>query len=127
MSFQYPYLVIVAAVVGLGLGLAYRWLNGRRTSRLAAAGLRHTGPRLAGFRRHVPPLLFLAALVLLLLAVARPQATVPVPRAAGTVILAFDVSNSMATSSRILDASWRACSPRAVKVAGPPACRSNRG
>jgi Ca-activated chloride channel family protein len=41
-------------------------------------------------------LLFLTALVLLFLAVARPQATVPVPRASGTVILAFDVSNSMA-------------------------------
>jgi Ca-activated chloride channel family protein len=41
-------------------------------------------------------MLFLAALTLLLLAVARPQATVAVPRAEGTVILAFDVSNSMA-------------------------------
>jgi len=41
-------------------------------------------------------MLFLAALTLLLLALARPQATVPVPRVAGTVILAFDVSNSMA-------------------------------
>jgi Ca-activated chloride channel family protein len=40
-------------------------------------------------------LLFLAALTLLLVGAARPQATVPVPRAAGTVILAFDVSNSM--------------------------------
>jgi Ca-activated chloride channel family protein len=40
-------------------------------------------------------MLFLAALVLLLLGLARPQATVDVPRATGTVILAFDVSNSM--------------------------------
>ena len=47
-------------------------------------------------RRHLPPLLFLAALGFLLVGLARPQATVPVPRAAGTVILAFDVSNSMA-------------------------------
>jgi Ca-activated chloride channel family protein len=41
-------------------------------------------------------LLFLVALSFLLLGLARPQATVPVPRASGTVILAFDVSNSMA-------------------------------
>jgi Ca-activated chloride channel family protein len=39
--------------------------------------------------------LFLAALTLLLLAVGRPQAMVSVPRVAGTVILTFDVSNSM--------------------------------
>jgi Ca-activated chloride channel family protein len=46
-------------------------------------------------RRHVPPALFLAALTLLLFAVARPEATVRIPRAEGTVILTFDVSNSM--------------------------------
>jgi len=96
MSFRYPLLLVVAAAVGLGLVAAYRWLERRRTSALAAAGLSTANSGRTGFRRHVPPLLFLAALTLLLLAVARPQATVAVPRAAGTVILAFDVSNSMA-------------------------------
>jgi Ca-activated chloride channel family protein len=48
------------------------------------------------FRRHVPPLLFLLALLFLLVGAGRPQATVKVPRISGTVILAFDVSNSMA-------------------------------
>jgi Ca-activated chloride channel family protein len=43
----------------------------------------------------VPPLLFLAGLAVLLVGVGRPQATVRVPRLAGTIILAFDVSNSM--------------------------------
>lgn len=106
MSFQYPMMLVVAAAVGLVLVAAYRWLQRQRTSALKAAGLTTTStPSSAapkanrgGLRRHVPPLLFLAALVLLLLAVARPQATVPVPRAAGTVILAFDVSNSMAAT-----------------------------
>jgi Ca-activated chloride channel family protein len=46
----------------------------------------------------VPPALFLAALVLLLTALARPEATVPQPRRDGTVILAFDVSASMAAT-----------------------------
>lgn len=94
MSFQYPILLAVAAAVCLGLVAAYRWLQRRRTGALAAAGLRTANP--GRLRRHLPPLLFLAALTLLLLALARPQATVAVPRAAGTVILAFDVSNSMA-------------------------------
>jgi Ca-activated chloride channel family protein len=49
-----------------------------------------------GRRRHVPPILFLSGLALLLLALARPEATVTLPRVEGTVILAFDVSGSMA-------------------------------
>lgn len=49
-----------------------------------------------GRRRHVPPLLFLTGLTLLLLALARPEATVTLPRVEGSVILAFDVSGSMA-------------------------------
>lgn len=52
-------------------------------------------PRL---RRRVPPALFLGALALLGLALARPQATVSLPRIEGTVILAFDVSGSMAAA-----------------------------
>jgi Ca-activated chloride channel family protein len=91
MSFRYPIMVAVAAVVCVGLVAAYRLLHGQRRRALAAAGLRST----ARTRQHVPPLLFLVALALLLLAVARPQATLRIPRAAGTVVLAFDVSNSM--------------------------------
>jgi len=49
-----------------------------------------------GARRHVPPLLFLAGLTILAVAIARPQAVVRLPRIEGNVILAFDVSGSMA-------------------------------
>lgn len=83
-------------VVTAALLMGYRWLQRQRGQALAAAGLSSAGPRASALRRHLPPMLFLTALTLLLLAVARPQATVPVPRTAGTVILAFDVSNSMA-------------------------------
>ncbi|HEX8626603.1 MAG TPA: VWA domain-containing protein [Catenuloplanes sp.] len=96
MSFRYPVVLVVALVVIVGLAVAYRWLQRRRTAALVAAGLGTADAGRAGLRRHLPPVLFLLALSLLLLAVARPQATVPVPRAAGTVMLAFDVSNSMA-------------------------------
>jgi Ca-activated chloride channel family protein len=94
MSFEYPLLLGVAVAVGVGLLVAYQLLQRRRAAALAAAGLRPTRRR-GRLRRHLPPLLMLAALVLLFLGVARPHATVPVPRASGTVILAFDVSNSM--------------------------------
>jgi Ca-activated chloride channel family protein len=89
-------MLLVAAVVVAGLGFAYNRLQRRRRNALTAAGLTPANPRRAGLRRHLPPLIFLAALGFLLVGLARPQATVPVPRAAGTVILAFDVSNSMA-------------------------------
>jgi Ca-activated chloride channel family protein len=95
MSFQYPIMVAVAAAICLGLVAAYRALHRQRARTLAAAGLRSATAGRPGLRQHVPPLLFLAALTVLLLAVARPHATVKVPRVAGTVILAFDVSNSM--------------------------------
>jgi Ca-activated chloride channel family protein len=48
-----------------------------------------------GWRRHVPPALFVFALALMSVAVARPQAVVAVPSQEGTVILALDVSGSM--------------------------------
>ena len=107
MTFMYPVMLVVAPAVGLGLVVAYRWLQRQRNRTLAAAGLASAVPSVpvpgtrldwARIRRHVPPMLFLAALILLLLAVGRPQATVPVPQASGTVILAFDVSNSMAAT-----------------------------
>jgi len=47
------------------------------------------------FRRHVPPLLFLVALTLMLIAIARPAAIVTLPSQHETVILAMDVSGSM--------------------------------
>ena len=52
--------------------------------------------RRLGLRRHIPPALFLAGLTILLIALARPQTVVSLPRVEGTVILAFDVSGSMA-------------------------------
>jgi len=95
MSFRYPLMIGVAAVVCVGLVLAYRRLHRQRARSLATAGLSGAVPRRVRVRQHLPPLLFLVALTLLLIAVARPQATLKIPRAAGTVVLAFDVSNSM--------------------------------
>jgi Ca-activated chloride channel family protein len=66
-------------------------------ARYGSLGLFHEAVRhRLGVRRHIPPALFLFGLTLLLLALARPQAVVSLPRVEGTVILAFDVSGSMA-------------------------------
>jgi Ca-activated chloride channel family protein len=47
------------------------------------------------FRRHIPPLLLLLALIAMLLAVARPATLVLLPSQQLTIILAMDVSGSM--------------------------------
>ncbi len=100
MTFDWPWMLpAVALVVPLVLG--YRRLLRRRDSRrreLADLGLVAPTGRGAGRRRHVAPALYLSALVLMLLALARPEATVADPRYEGTVVLAFDVSASMAAT-----------------------------
>jgi len=48
-----------------------------------------------GLRRHIPPVLFLLALSAMLLAAARPVATITLPSTQQTIILAMDVSGSM--------------------------------
>ena len=81
------------------LVLLYRWLLARKrrsTVRLASIAVAKLalgqGP---GWRRHVPPLLLLAAFATLLLAIARPFATITLPMAERTIMLAMDVSGSM--------------------------------
>jgi Ca-activated chloride channel homolog len=51
-----------------------------------------TGQRI---KRHIPPLVFFLALAAMILAVARPQATITLPTQHETVILAMDISGSM--------------------------------
>lgn len=48
-----------------------------------------------GFRRHIPPLLFLLGVIVMLFALARPAATIILPSQQATVILTVDVSGSM--------------------------------
>jgi Ca-activated chloride channel family protein len=48
-----------------------------------------------GWRRHVPPVLLLTAIAVMLLASARPMATIVLPSTQQTIILAMDVSGSM--------------------------------
>ena len=79
--------------------LAYAWSARRRTersARLASEGLVQTaGVRRVRWRRHIPFALFTAALTLVCFSLARPTTSVTLPHREGTVILAFDISNSM--------------------------------
>jgi Ca-activated chloride channel family protein len=72
-----------------------------RRRRQAAANLGPMGQtenrdgRRVGRERHIPSLFFLLGIALLLFGLARPEMFIDLPRVEGTVILAFDVSQSM--------------------------------
>jgi Ca-activated chloride channel homolog len=87
-------LLAVPAMVAGYVALQRR--KAQHAAALAASGLSLTGAaRRIGRKRHVPFALFLTAVAVMLFALARPQATIASPRRVGTVVLAFDVSNSM--------------------------------
>lgn len=96
MTFAWPWMLLGVVAIPLVV-LWYRKLLRDRAARraaLAALGLVAVASA-PGWRRHLPPALLLVALLLLVTALARPEATVPQPRREGTVILAFDTSASM--------------------------------
>jgi Ca-activated chloride channel family protein len=97
MTFQWPAALLLLLFVPV-LVVGYRLQLRRRAQRreaLAQQGM--VAPEAARDRwRHLVPALLLGALALLLVSVARPTATIAEPHREGTVILAFDVSNSMA-------------------------------
>ena len=98
MNFVWPKMLWLLAMLPL-LVLLYLWVLKRKrktTVRLASVSIARlaAGAR-PGWRRHVPPLLLLLAMATLLLAVARPSATLTLPLAERTIILAMDVSGSM--------------------------------
>jgi Ca-activated chloride channel homolog len=99
MSFLWPVMLVLVWLVPVAV-LGYVLLQWYRRRRLAKYSSFMTGQappgRPLGWWRYLPPLLFLIGLTILTVAMARPQAVVQVPRVEGTVILAFDVSGSMA-------------------------------
>lgn len=101
MNFLWPQLLWLLAAVPLLVAL-YVWLL-RRKKKLALRYASLSIVRQAmgpgqSVRRHIPPLLFLLALVAMLLAAARPMATLTLPSQQATIILAMDVSGSMRAS-----------------------------
>jgi Ca-activated chloride channel family protein len=96
LTFLWPRLLWLLAA--LPLAALFYWALVRRRRRTARqfAALETVGIDGAGrWRRIVPPLLWFLALAALLLAVARPQATITLPSRVETVILALDMSGSM--------------------------------
>jgi Ca-activated chloride channel family protein len=97
MSLAWPWALLGLLALPLVV-VAYRRLLRRQAERradLARQGLVVPTARRDRWR-HVAPVLLVAALAVMLLALSRPVAAVAEPRREGTVVLAFDVSTSMA-------------------------------
>jgi Ca-activated chloride channel family protein len=93
MRFSSPWWLVLGVLVVAVLGAGAVVTSRRRAAALAVAGLS------AGRQRTTAGLwLSIGGLAVLAVAVAGPAASVPVVRAAGTVIVAMDVSNSMAAT-----------------------------
>ena len=98
MTFASPELLLALLLVPAALA-AYLLVQRRRSRYVVRftnvdllANLVPSAPR---WRRHVPPALYLVAIAMLGIALARPSMTLAVPREEATVMLAMDVSRSM--------------------------------
>jgi len=98
MIFQWPEMLYLLLLLPLLVAL-YLWLLGRKKKfALRYASLDIVKEAMGsgiGLRRHIPPLIFLLGLTVLILAIARPTASVLLPSQHETIILAMDVSGSM--------------------------------
>lgn len=99
MTFIWPLALLSLVFIPI-LFVGYLRLQRRRARILEQYGtlgqFQTSAGRRMGFSRHIPTILLLTGLAILLVASARPEAQVRLPRIEGTVILAFDVSGSMA-------------------------------
>ncbi len=98
MEFAWPVMLVGLAVVPVLLW-GYLRLHRERAQREVALAdahlLGHLWTRPSPLRRHLPIGLYLVALTMLVLSVARPLAAIPLPVNRAVIVLAIDVSKSM--------------------------------
>ncbi len=99
MTFQWPWLLFLPLIIIPILVVLYvvaqmqrrkyalRFTNVALLSQVAGKG--------PGIRRHIPAVLFLSGLTFLLISLARPEATIRIPKDEASVVVAIDVSGSM--------------------------------
>ncbi len=131
MTFIWPAMLFSLVLVPLFIGV-YLLMQRRRRQLTANYGSLGFAPgakgRQPGLRRHIPVVFFLLGLTILAIALARPQAVVALPKQEGTVILAFDVSGSMAADD-IKPTRMEAAKVAATRLRETPAalCADGRG
>ena len=98
MTFLWPEMLWLLLLVPALVAAYFYLLRRKRDTALRYASLSMVKDAMGAgqkFRRHVPALLFLLALIARTVAIARPAAVVTLPSQHRTIILAMDVSGSM--------------------------------
>ena len=98
MTFLWPEMLWLLLIVPALVGAYFFLLRRKKQAALRYASLSMVKEAMGAgqkFRRHIPPLLFLVALIAMILAIARPAAVITLPSQHRTIILAMDVSGSM--------------------------------
>ena len=98
MSFLWPQALWLALLLPVLLAVYAAILDRKRKAAVRYANLAMVKEAMgagARVRRHVPPALLLLALAVLIVAMARPTATVTLPTQKQTIIMALDASGSM--------------------------------
>ena len=98
MTFLWPEMLLLLLFVPGLIFVYFFLLRRKKQAALRYANLKMVKEALGTgqkFRRHLPPLLFLLALIAIIIAIARPAAVVTLPSEHQTIILAMDVSGSM--------------------------------
>lgn len=99
MTFTWPQMLVSLLLIPVFVALYVRMQRRRQTAleKMGALGFaQNASGKGSGARRHIPMILFLIGLSTMLVAMARPHALVTLPSVESIVILAFDVSGSMA-------------------------------
>ena len=99
MTFTWPLMLLTLLLIPLFVLLYLRMQRRRQMALEKMGGLgfaQGASGGKNGTRRHIPIIMFLIGLTTMLVAMARPHAVVSLPSVESIVILAFDVSGSMA-------------------------------
>src|SRR6267142_2711026 len=98
MKFLWPEMLWLLLLVPVLVAAYFFLLRRKKEAALRYASLSMVKEAMGAgqrFRRHIPPLLFLIALIVMIVAIARPAAVITLPSQHQTIILAMDVSGSM--------------------------------
>jgi Ca-activated chloride channel family protein len=98
MTFLWPEMLLLLLAVPALVAAYFVLLQRKKQAAIRYASLSMVKEAMGGgqtFRRHIPPLLFLVALIAMMIAIARPAALITLPSQHQTIILAMDVSGSM--------------------------------
>ncbi len=98
MTFLWPKLLVLLVLVPLAIWAYARLVRRKQQAAVGYAKLAMFRDAMAGsgrLRRSLPPALYVSALTMMVLAIARPAAVITLPSQHDIVVLAMDVSGSM--------------------------------